>query len=70
MAKAKVAYRKLADMPDGCSLFARCLECPLPVCRYDVPTPLWQEVLRRLRVEEGAAGSTSPEPVAARGERR
>ena len=22
---------------DGCDLHARCLTCPLPVCRYDVP---------------------------------
>lgn len=25
----------LAD--DGCSVHPRCLECPLPACRYDVP---------------------------------
>ena len=22
---------------DGCDLHTRCLTCPLPVCRYDVP---------------------------------
>ena len=69
MAKAKVSYRKLADRADGCSLFARCLECPLPVCRYDVPAQLWDKVLRRLRAEEHTR-VTSPEPAAVPGECR
>ena len=25
------------DVDTGCNLYPRCLDCPLPVCRYDIP---------------------------------
>ena len=33
---------------DGCSLAPRCLDCPLPQCRYDLPPGELQAMLRRL----------------------
>ena len=48
-------------MPDkGCAVAARCLECPLPVCRYDIPPSEWQRTVRavqlRLQAESELAG--------------
>ncbi len=41
---------------DGCDLHRRCLTCPLPVCRYDVPggkravlNPYRDQMIARLR---------------------
>ena len=36
---------------DGCGWFPRCLECPLPLCRFDV-TPAEAERMRRRQWED------------------
>ena len=36
---------------DGCDLFAACLDCPLPRCRYDVPGGA-RAMLNRYRDDE------------------
>ncbi len=47
---------------DGCDLFAACLTCPLPHCRYDVPggartmlNRVRDHEIRRMRHENGVA---------------
>lgn len=47
---------------DGCDLFAACLACPLPRCRYDVAggartmlNAVRDEEIRRLRLDGGVA---------------
>lgn len=36
----------------GCNLYASCLRCPLPACRYDEPIPLGRQA--DLRAEQAA----------------
>lgn len=58
----------------GCSLAPRCLECPLPRCRYDEPTPARVNVrqarvvisLERVTALERAAKALQNELRAAR----
>jgi hypothetical protein len=33
----------------GCSVHPKCLECPLPVCRFDLPNPQHISLLRQAR---------------------
>ena len=39
----------------GCSLFPKCLECPLPRCRYDMRA--WEQglpsMIRNLKIKQG-----------------
>jgi len=46
MPKSSLAMPRIDKFPDdrgyqdtGCDLFSRCLECPLPKCRYDEESP-------------------------------
>lgn len=70
-AATAVAFRRPRDdaLPehlhyrdDGCDLFAACLTCPLPRCRYDVPggartmlNRVRDHDIRRMRHEDGVA---------------
>ena len=39
----------------GCSLFPKCLECPLPRCRYDMRAGGWElrKTIRNLKIKQG-----------------
>ena len=56
MPRAKRLPPRFADYPDrGCWLAPSCLDCPLPVCRHDLPPGLLKKTLDRLRSETMAA---------------
>jgi len=38
----------------GCDLYEKCLECPLPSCRYDVQAPRQDHAARRDAIREAA----------------
>ena len=37
----------------GCSLFPKCLECPLPRCRYDMRKWELRKTIRNLKIKQG-----------------
>ncbi len=46
---------KIANRPDGCSLWGECLSCPLPACRFEIEDThpgLLAKVLAKLRAEQ------------------
>lgn len=52
--------------PDrGCEIAPRCLECPLPVCRYDLPPKVAGAWLQSKRAMELLAAGMNTEQVAA-----
>ena len=47
---------------DGCEIAPRCLACPLPACRYDLPPKRAGALLREAQLQELlAAGLTADE---------
>ena len=63
----------IPNLPDsGCDLSPSCLNCPLPVCKYDVAGPQRRAMLRRVKDQRNAAyirdqGLSAPEAAAALG---
>lgn len=51
----------------GCYISESCLNCPLPVCRYDMPTkrPRPDTVLRRTRILQHTRLGRRPNEIAA-----
>lgn len=53
---------------DGCEVAPRCLECPLPICRYDAGpggARSIRNVERNARIIELRAGGMTPDAIAA-----
>ena len=54
--------------PDGCNFCPRCEDCPLPVCRYDLPAKAVNTLIKGLAVREMmAAGYNRPQIAAVTG---
>jgi len=45
---------ELANYPDGCDVHPHCLECPLPECKYDMPSGYvqWKNGQRNEKIVE------------------
>ena len=49
----------LSQSGDGCEIAGRCLDCPLRVCRFDMPSTEWRVRLRQVRdLDIGRRGAT------------
>ena len=51
----EVKHANRPYMDTGCSLFPKCLECPLPRCRYDmrVGGQELRKTIRNLKIKQG-----------------
>jgi len=51
----EVKHAKGSYMDTGCSLFPKCLECPLPRCRYDMRAggQELRKMIRNLKIKQG-----------------
>jgi hypothetical protein len=43
---------RFADVPDGCDLFASCLACLLPACKYEMRPNQGRALVRAARLVE------------------
>lgn len=50
---------------DGCEISPRCLECPLPACRYDMPPKRAGALLREAELHRLLAAGLSADQAAA-----
>ena len=51
----EVKHANRSYMDTGCSLFPKCLECPLPRCRYDMRAggQELRKMIRNLKIKQG-----------------
>lgn len=49
---------------DGCEIAPRCLECPLPLCRHDMPPKRAGALLRETQLRELLADGLTPDQAA------
>lgn len=49
---------------DGCEIAPRCLECPLPACRYDLPPKRAGALLREAQLRELLASGLTADQAA------
>ena len=51
----EVKHANRSYMDAGCSLFPKCLECPLPRCRYDMRAggQELRKTIRNLKIKQG-----------------
>ncbi len=49
---------------DGCEISARCLECPLPACRYDMPPKRAGALMREAELNRLLAAGLSADEAA------
>ena len=49
----EVKHANRLYMDAGCELFPKCLECPLPRCRYDMRKRGLRRMIRNLKIKQG-----------------